>query len=96
VLPEKPCWQEWLIPASTLNKHARVRKLRKDQWEQAWVKYKDARQLKAKQAANRGWDAIVAAGVIIVERDSQRRPMYRNGELVYKLSEKGKRSREGR
>ena len=45
VLPEKPCWQEWLIPASTLNKHARVRKLRKDQWEQAWTKYKDAQRL---------------------------------------------------
>ena len=47
VLPEKPCrWQEWLIPATTLNKHARVRKLRKDQWEQAWAKYKDAQRLK--------------------------------------------------
>ena len=46
VLPEKPCWHEWLIPASTLNKHARVRKLRKDQWENAWTKYKDAQRLK--------------------------------------------------
>jgi hypothetical protein len=46
VLPERPCWQEWLIPATTLNKHARVRKLRKDQWEKAWTKYKDAQRLK--------------------------------------------------
>jgi len=88
VLPENPCsWQEWLIPASTLNKHARVRKLRKDQWENAWTKYKDAQRLKTIE----GLDALAAAGLLIVARDAQGRPMYRNGEFVYKLSEKGQR-----
>jgi hypothetical protein len=88
VWPENPCsWQEWLIPASTLNKHARVRKLNKDQWEQALAKYKHAQQLKTKEA----WDALVAEGLLIVARDSEGRPVYRNGKLVYKLSEKGYR-----
>jgi hypothetical protein len=32
VLPENPCsWQEWLISARILNKHASVRQLRKDE-----------------------------------------------------------------
>jgi len=48
VVPEKPCrWQEWLIPARIVNKQAKVRQLTKEQWEQAWAKYKDAQKLKA-------------------------------------------------
>jgi hypothetical protein len=92
VCPENPCrWKEWLIPARILNKHARVRQLRKDQWEQAWTKYKDAEQLRVKEAAKKQWDALVGAGLIIVATDSEGRPVYRNGQLVYKLSEKGQR-----
>jgi hypothetical protein len=68
-------------------KHARVRKLRKDQWEQAWAKCKDAQRLKTMEGLN----ALVAAGLLIVAGDAQGRHMYRNGELVYKLSEKGER-----
>jgi hypothetical protein len=97
VVPEKPCrWQEWLIPASTLNKHARVRELRKDQWEQAWAKYKDAHQKKGKEAADKVWDDLVAAGLIIGARDSEGRPMYRNGELVYNDKRERRTPREAR
>jgi hypothetical protein len=47
VVPEKPCrWQEWLIPARVFNKHGSVRQLRRDEWENAWTKYKDAQRLK--------------------------------------------------
>jgi hypothetical protein len=79
VSPENPCrWQEWLIPARILNEQGSVRQLRKD-----------AQQLKAIEAATEGWDALVAAGLIIVARGSKGRLGYRNGKLVYKLSEKG-------
>jgi hypothetical protein len=80
-------WQEWLIPARILNEHASVRQLKKDEWEQALAKYKDAQRLKTIEAL----DDLRAAGLLIAERDSQGRPMYRNGKLVYKLSEKGQR-----
>jgi hypothetical protein len=47
VVPEKPCrWQESLIPARAFNEHGSVRQLRRDEWENAWTKYKDAQRLK--------------------------------------------------
>jgi len=47
VVPEKPCrWQEWLIPVRVFNEHGSVRQLRRDEWENAWTKYKDAQRLK--------------------------------------------------
>ena len=38
---------EWLIPAHVLNKHTRVRQLRKDQWKEACAKYKTLEELVA-------------------------------------------------
>jgi hypothetical protein len=83
VLPENPCsWQEWLIPAHILNQHASVRRLGKDEWEQALAKYKDAQRLKIIEER----DTLVAAGLLIVARDAQGQPMYRNGKPVYQLA----------
>jgi hypothetical protein len=41
LIPEKPAqWNEWVIPARVLNKHARVRLLALPEWELAWDQYR--------------------------------------------------------
>ena len=83
VLPGDPCsCQEWLMPARILNEHASVRQLKKDEWEQALAKYKGAQRLKTIEAL----DDLRAAGLLIVARDAQGQPMYRNGKPVYQLA----------
>jgi hypothetical protein len=84
VFPNSPAdWQEWLIPARVLNKHARVRQLRKDQWEQAWAKYKDAQELKVRED-------LVVLGFLEHAKDSQGQPIYGDGKPVWRLTEKGR------
>jgi hypothetical protein len=55
---------------------------RGDQNPNPWVKAPE-------QLADEVWKRLVAGGVLAIKRNRKGRPIYRNGEIAYKITEKG-------
>ena len=62
-----------------------MRQLTKEQWEQLWGKYNKAYVARLMQ----GLEGLVAKGFLEHAKDDQGQPFYRDGEPVWRLTEKG-------
>jgi hypothetical protein len=86
VIPESPpcCWQEWVIPAEILNKHATLRYLSSEEWERTGAQHRRAHVGELREE-------LTAAGLLEHAKDSTGQLMYRNGQPVFRVTEKALR-----
>ncbi len=78
-------WREWLVPAHLLNEWAEIRLLPKEEWGPRWEKWLLEQKL---EGVDQGFKALVERGYLEVARDVAGKPIYRRGQLAYKLSAK--------
>jgi len=89
VIPGKPCrWNEWIVPADLLNKHAKLRLLTNLEWKELWSKYSAYKRAKELM---RVFDHFVANGYLEIARDPKGEPVFRRGEQAYVWSEKSRK-----
>ena len=78
---------EFIVPAALLNECAGVHPVGKEEWEQKW---RDANKLREIEFL-KVLDELVADGLIVIATDHDGQRIYRNGQIVYKISEQAKR-----
>jgi hypothetical protein len=83
---EDVCWQEFLVPAHLLNECAEIRPVPKIAWDARWRQWK-------KQYIESQFRSLIECGLVEVAKDSEGRPIYRNGQLVYRTRDKSKNSK---
>jgi hypothetical protein len=79
-------WAEWIVPAKVLNRHAKLRVLTNQEWEELWTIF--CAHHGAEQAM-RNFDSFIAEGLLEPARDSRGQVIYIDGEVGYTLTEKG-------
>jgi hypothetical protein len=78
-------WREFVVPAHLLNEWAEIRLLPKEEWGPKWERWLLEQKLKA---LDRGFKLLIERGYLEVARDAAGKPIYRQGQLAYKLSAK--------
>ena len=71
-------WREWCVPANIVNQYGKIRQLPEDERKQA---LRD-RIIELRKE-------LVADGLLEHAKDSQGKPVYRNGKPVWRTTEKG-------
>jgi hypothetical protein len=83
---------EWVVPSVILNKHAKLRLISKEEWNQLWAHHKEAR---VEQTAEIHRE-LVAEGLLEHAKDAHGQLLYRNGQPVWRITPKGRHSVETR
>jgi hypothetical protein len=84
-LKEGVCWRALLIPAGLFNECAEIRPVPKTAWEQRWRQWNEQW---IDSQIRRLIERMVERGLAEVVKDSEGKPIYRNGELAYRLRDK--------
>jgi hypothetical protein len=75
-------WREWCVPADIINQYGKVRQLPEDERARAKHQWEFECIVKAREE-------LTAAGLLAIARDANGQPIYRNGQIVYRITEKG-------
>jgi hypothetical protein len=88
ILPaeQRADYGEWVVPSLILNKHATLRLISNEEWNQIWAKYQAARSEQIAEIRRE----LVAQGLLEHARDDQGQPLYRKGQAVWRLTPKGR------
>jgi hypothetical protein len=78
-------YDEWIVPSSILNAHAKLRLVTKEEWEQLYAKEEKARSDRLVAAT----EELVARGFLEQAKDAHGRLLYEKGQPVWTVTAKG-------